>query len=238
MYGPAGRENQLDVYRHRSNRLGCPVLVYFHPGGFFSGRKSRESRALFERLVRAGWVCISANYRLGKAGQFPNNLIDAKRTIAWLRAHAGDFGADSSTLVVCGGSAGAYLAAMCALSANDPTFQPGFEQADTSVSASVGLYGFYGTPPGSEHGPASPSASARPDAPPFFVIHGARDPMINAAHAREFVERLRDRSKMPVLHAELPGGQHNFDRFPSIRALAVVDAIEAFGTWVRKQPRP
>ena len=43
--------------------------------------------------------------------------------------------------------------------------------------------------------------------------------MINAAHAREFVECFRGRSEMAVLYAELPGGQHNFDRFPSIRAL-------------------
>ena len=172
---------------------------------------------LFEGMVRAGWACISANYRLGRAGRFPNNLLDAKRAIAWIRAHAADYGVDSSTLVVCGGSAGAYLAAMCALSANDPTFQPGFERADTSVSAAVGLYGFYGMPPGSEHSPASPGA-VRADAPPFFVIHGALDPMINAAHAREFVECFRGRSEMAVLYAELPGGQHNFDRFPSIRA--------------------
>ena len=237
-YGPAGRENQLDVYRHRSNPLGCPVLLYFHPGGFFSGRKSRESRALFEGLVRAGWVCISANYRLGRAGRFPNNLVDAKRAIAWIRAHAADYGVDSSTLVVCGGSAGAYLTAMCALSANDQAFQPSFEKADTSVSAAVGLYGFYGTPPDSEHSPASPGAYVRADAPPFLVVHGAHDPMINAAHAREFVECLRGGSKMPVLYAEIPGGQHNFDRFPSIRAFAVVDAIEVFGTWVRTQSRP
>ena len=54
----------------------------------------------------------------------------------------------------------------------------------------------------------------------------------------EFVECLRGGSKMPVLYAEIPGGQHNFDRFPSIRAFAVVDAIEAFGTWVRTQSRP
>ena len=177
-------------------------------------------------------MCISANYRLGPAGRFPNSLVDAKRAIAWLRGHVADYGVDSSTLVVCGGSAGAYLAAMCALSANDPTFQPGFEQADTSVSAAVGLYGFYGTPLGSDHSPASPSAYVRADEAPFFVIHGAIDPMINPAHAREFAEQLRSESNGPVLYAELPGGQHNFDRFPSLRAFAVVDAIEAFGTWV------
>jgi acetyl esterase/lipase len=149
-YGPAGRENQLDVYRPRSQSVGCPVLVYLHPGGLFSGRKSRQSRALFDRLVGDGWVCVSANYGLGRAGAFPNNLVDAKRVIAWVRAHAADLGADPSTLVVCGGSAGAYLGSMCALTADDPTFQPGFERADTSVSAAVGLYGFYGSAPSSE----------------------------------------------------------------------------------------
>ena len=232
-YGPAGKANRLDVYRHRSRPVGCPVLIYFHPGGFYIGNKSREARALFDRLAGAGWVCISANYRLRQAGAFPNNVIDAKRVIAWVRAHSGDYGIDPSTTVMCGGSAGAYLAAMCALTANDPTFQPGFEQADTSVSAAVGFYGFYGSPGSSELLPSDPGAYSRADGPPFFVIHGARDPMVPAGHARQFVEKLRAASNNPVLYAELPGGQHNFDRFPSIRFFAIVDAVEAFATWVR-----
>ena len=85
-YGPAGKANRLDVYRHRSRPLGCPVLIYFHPGGFFMGNKSREALALFDRLAGAGWVCISANYRLRQAGAFPNSVIDAKRVIAWMRS--------------------------------------------------------------------------------------------------------------------------------------------------------
>jgi acetyl esterase/lipase len=234
-YGPAGRENQLDVYRHRSRPLGCPVLVYFHPGGFFSGGKSRQSRALFDRLVEGGWVCVSANYRLGGAGEFPNNLVDAKRVIAWIRAHAADFGADPSTLIVCGGSAGAHLAAMCALTANEPMLQPGFEVVDTSVSAAVGLYGYYGSAPAPECMRSAPAAHLRTDAPPCFVIHGTLDPMVAAADARQFVEQLRATSREPVLYAELPGGQHNFDQFPSLRCFAVVDAVEAFGTWVHSE---
>ena len=57
--------------------------------------------------------------------------------------------------------------------------------------------------------------------------------MIAPAHAKEFAETLRETSESPVLYAELPGGQHNFDRFPSIRFFAVVDAIEGFATWIR-----
>jgi acetyl esterase/lipase len=232
-YGPVGKANHLDVYRHRSRPLGCPVLIYFHPGGFFMGNKSREARELFDRLAGAGWVCISANYRLRQAGAFPNSVIDAKRVIAWVRSHSDEYGVDPRTIVVCGGSAGAYLASMCGLTADDPTFQPGFEQADTSASAAVGFYGFYGSEGSSGLGPSDPGAYARADAPPFFVIPGTNDPMVAADHAKEFAEKLRATSLNPVLYAELPGGQHNFDRFPSIRFFAVVDAVEAFSTWVR-----
>jgi acetyl esterase/lipase len=121
---------------------------------------------------------------------------------------------------------------MCALTARDTRFQPGFEHADTSVRAAVGLYGYYGSPPTSGEIPSAPRTYVRVDAPPFLVIHGTRDPMSAVANARQFVERLRMTSSRPVLYAELPGGQHNFDRFPSIRAFAVVDAVESFARWV------
>ena len=120
---------------------------------------------------------------------------------------------------------------MCALTANDPRFQPGFEEADTSVTAAIGLYGYYGPPPASDAIPSSPEDYVRADAPPFLVIHGERDPMVPARSARRFAERLRDASSSPVVYAALPGGQHNFDAFPSIRCAAVGDGIEAFTTW-------
>ena len=124
-YGPAGRRNRLDLYRHRSRPAGAPVLIHFHGGHFRMGGKSREARALFYRLARQGWVCISADYRLRRAGRFPASQVDAKRAIAWARQHAGEYGADPSLLVVAGDSAGAHLASMAALTANDPVFQPG-----------------------------------------------------------------------------------------------------------------
>jgi dipeptidyl aminopeptidase/acylaminoacyl peptidase len=81
--------------------------------------------------------------------------------------------------------------------------------------------------------PSAPADYARPGAPPVLVIHGSRDPMVPPGNAREFVGRLRRVSRSPVVYAELPGAQHNFDRFPSIRFAAVIDAVEAFTAWVR-----
>ena len=154
-YGDAGRWNLLDVYRHRSHPSGCPTLVYLHGGTFRSGRKNREARALLYRLASQGWLCISANYRLSPAAQFPDHLVDVKKVIAWVRGDGREYGAEPSVLFVAGSSAGGNLAAAAALTSNEPRFQPGFEHVDTSVTAAISLYGYYGRYNGSpESSPA------------------------------------------------------------------------------------
>ena len=58
------RRHRLDVYHRRDQPTGSPVLLYLHGGGYYSGSKHHESRALLYRLAAEGWVCISATYRL------------------------------------------------------------------------------------------------------------------------------------------------------------------------------
>jgi acetyl esterase/lipase len=231
-YGGAGRPNLLDVYRHRSHPTASPVLVYVHGGGYFGGRKSREARALLYRLASLGWVCISANYRLRPAATFPDHLVDLKKVIAWVRSHGEEYGAEPSLVIVAGSSAGGHLAALAALTQGDPRFQPGFEDADTSVSAAISLYGwlraYYGDPAIA----SSPVHYVGPDAPPFFLAHGDHDTLAPVRDARRFVGRLRLASTAPVVYAELPGAQHAFDAFHSVRFDAVVDAIVTFAEWV------
>ena len=203
---------------------GAPLL-YLHGGAFRSGRKSKEARPLLYHLASRGWVCLSANYRLSPAARFPDHLIDVKKAIAWVREHGHEYGADPAVLVVAGSSAGGNLAATAALTPNHPRFQVGFEHADTSVTAAVSLYGYYGDYDNDE---GSPLAYLRADAPPFFVAHGDRDTVVIVEDARAFVAQLRAVSTSPVVYAELPGGQHTFDVFHSLRFGAVVSGIEAF----------
>ena len=234
-YGEAGERNLLDLYRHRSHPSGCPTLVHLHGGAFRSGRKNRQARPLIYRLSSQGWVCISANYRLGADVKFPEHLIDVKKVIAWVRAHGNDYGADPTMVFVAGSSAGAHLASLAALTPNDPAFQPGFESEDTSVVAAVCLYGYYGSLDTSGRLPSSPLAYVQREAPPFFVAHGDLDTLVLVEDARRFVDGLRSASGNPVVYAELPKAQHAFDLFHSIRFEKVVDAIEAFAAWVRSR---
>lgn len=254
---------RLDVYHPREASHGRPVLLQIHGGAWVIGRKDQQGLPLMTHLASRGWVCVAPNYPLSPRATWPEHLVAVKRALVWTRAHAADYGGDPGFIAVTGGSAGGHLAAMVALTADDPAYQPGFADADTTVAACVPFYGAYdlGDLLGTRAGrvrlnrflapvvfktrntdvarEASPLTHARTDAPPFFVIHGSNDSLVAAAEAREMVRRLRALSRAPVVYAELPGAQHAFEVFASIRSAHTVRAVERFLTWVRaNRPGP
>ena len=177
----------------------------------------------------------------------------------WIREHIAEYGGDPNYVVVTGGSAGGHLSSLFALTANDPQFQPGFEDVDTSVRAAVPFYGIYDFAdrenvrgPSSMRGmlekmvmpaalskdpglwdTASPICHVSADAPPFFVIHGDYDALAFVEDARLFVSALRGTSQQPVVYAEVPYAQHAFDIFHSERCAHAVNAVARFVEWVR-----
>jgi acetyl esterase/lipase len=249
----APRAQWLDIYRHKDHPVGAPVLFYIHGGGWVIGKKEEQGLPMMNHLASQGWVCVTINYRLSPKVAFPEHLLDCKRALAWVRAHIAEYGGDPDCVVVSGGSAGGHLAALMALTADRRDLQPGFEDVDLSLRAAVPIYGvydftnrdkFYGKGRGRmfakmimkttpEANPdlyrlASPMDQVRQDAPPFLVIHGSNDTLVNVGEARGFVKLLRAASSSPVVYAELPGTQHAFEVFRSIRAAEVVPRIEVF----------
>lgn len=214
------RRQRLDVLRRRDRRTGGPVLVYFHGGGYFSGSKNWEGRGLLHHLAERGWVCVSATYRLRPGFGFEDHLADAHAAMAWARDHAGTFGADPSTVVMAGSSAGAHLTSLYSLGATP----------DERPAAAVCLYGYYGRYYGrgaDEDVVSTPFALDAAGAPPFLLAHGSLDNQTPAATARELADKLRGESSSPVVHVELPGGQHAFDLVSSWRTTAVIETLDA-----------
>lgn len=241
-----------------------PALMQIHGGGWVLGDKREQGLPLLNHMAAQGWVGFNVNYRLSPAVAFPTHLVDLKRGLAWIREHADEYGIDPDFICVTGGSAGGHLTALMGLTANEPRFQPGFEDADTSVAAAVPFYGIYDfTDEGAfgvdpevfrrfleplvmqaffEEEPerfrdASPVHHVRTDAPPFLIVHGDRDTLAPVDDARLFAERLKAVSTSPVLYAEMRGAQHAFEVFPSVRSARVIEGVERFLTtlWERRR---
>jgi acetyl esterase/lipase len=256
-WGDGNRRHRLDVYQSRLAPPGpAPVMVYIHGGAWMIGEKREQGKPMMYELVARGWVCVAINYRLSPKATWPDHIVDAKRAVAWVKEHIGEYGGDPAFVAVSGGSAGGHLCALLALSDGDPVFQPGFEDADTTVQACVPFYGVLdltSAPDGAAiFGPglrtmlekrvmkttesdhpdlfraASPTFRVRADAPPFFVLQGVNDTLVPVESARKFVERLRAVSAQPVAYAELPLAQHAFDVLASLRCQATTSAVGDF----------
>jgi acetyl esterase/lipase len=237
---------RLDVWARAGTTAGAPVLVEVHGGGWTGGDKALAASPMMAHLAERGWVCVTVNYRLGPVNRWPSMIIDVKRAIAWVVENIAAYGGDPGFVAISGGSAGGHLASFAALTPNDPAFQPGFADADTTIAAAVPLYGVqdfavdehglhhtleksvFGTRYADDWLRASPLHRAGPDAPPFLVIHGSADTIVAAGQSRRFVARLREVSRKPVCYAELPHAQHAFDAFPTARTGHTVRAIHRF----------
>lgn len=246
-HGPFGT---LDVWHRADLPLDgkAPVLLQVHGGAWQLGDKRGQAEPLLGYLAERGWVCVTANYRLAPASRWPDMIVDVKRAIAWVREHISGHGGDPGFIAITGGSAGGHLAALAALSANDPDYQPGFTEVDTTLAAAVPLYGVHdfsrdtqglwallehkviGTSYATDERTwrqASPLLRVGPDSPPFLVVHGSTDAIVGVGQSRMLAGALTAGS-VRAGYAELPHAQHGFDTFATARTAHTVDAVHRF----------
>lgn len=261
-YGDAGKRNQLDVWKRADLPADAkaPVMFQVHGGAWTMGQKEGQAEPFMAHLAERGWVCVTTNYRLAPRATWPDPIVDVKKALAWTKQTIADHGGDPDFVAITGGSAGGHLASLAALTPHVAEFQPGFEDDDTSVAAAVPFYGVYDF--ANRHGTgrsdmdgfleknlfktsltddratweqASPISHVGPHAPPTFVLHGTNDSLVPVEQAATFVDELRKASDQPVVYAELPGAQHAFETFPSVRAHATVHAVERFLAVIRSE---
>jgi acetyl esterase/lipase len=252
--GDTGKPLHLDVYRPHGGDGPFPVLLYVHGGGWTMGSKNFQGLATCTHMAGRGWLCVNADYRLSPRATFPDHIVDVKRAIRWIREEGAGLGADPACIVITGGSAGGHLCALAALTPNDPEYQPGFEEIDTSVQGCIPFYGVFDLTGEQKHWPhpglyqtvervvlkltrendpeafrrASPLYRMHPGAPPFLVIHGSADSLVPIEESRGFHRALAEATGGRAALAEIPGAQHAFELFASLRTEPVRGAVERF----------
>lgn len=122
-YGAAGTQ-RLDLFvppdsaspeaAKGAARRPPPLLVFIH-GGYWQELSKEESSFAAIDALGQGFAFAALDYTLAPAATVAAMVAECRQALVWLHAQAGALGFDPERIVVAGSSAGAHLAAMCAL---------------------------------------------------------------------------------------------------------------------------
>ncbi|MHC4341460.1 MAG: alpha/beta hydrolase fold domain-containing protein [Planctomycetota bacterium] len=225
---PGGVELKLDLYLPRRARTPRPLVVWIHGGGWRKGSRTRCPAAF---LTQEGFAVASVDYRLAPAARFPAQIHDCKAAIRWLRANAERYGIDRKHIGAWGSSAGGHLAALLGTSGGTLEGEGGHTEESSRVQAVVDFCGpadlrllLRGAAVSALLGDKKKAVAASPvvhvsrDDPPFFIVHGAKDPLVPVRQARLLHAALRKQGVNSYLHVIEEAGHSLHD--PSTHSLA------------------
>lgn len=116
-----------------------PVILWI-PGGGYRGCDKNLMVAEMQFLADAGYAVASIYYRSSAQGHFPDQIVDVKTAVRFLRAHASMYQLDSARIAVIGRSAGGHLAALAAM--NTDNFESSeWAENSSKIQACCDLFG-------------------------------------------------------------------------------------------------
>src|SRR3984885_6912555 len=127
-YGPIPAR----FYRATKGNGPCPLLVYFHGGGFMLGTLALYDTTCRRLAVAGNCAVLSVDYRLAPETQFPRAVWDAYAATRWASDHATLLNIAPSKIAVGGDSAGGNLAAVVA--------QMALDSKDTKLALQILIY--------------------------------------------------------------------------------------------------
>jgi len=160
------------------------LLAFLHGGGWTNGYKEWMA-FMAPAFTAAGVTFATIGYRLAPGHLFPAGVNDVIAALAWLHAHAADFGCDPARIFLGGHSAGGHYAALVAVRRD---WQAGVELPRDVIRGCLPISGVYDFGPQSgltarprflgdagNETAASPIDHIQDPPPPFLLAHGDRD---------------------------------------------------------------
>lgn len=211
------KEAELDLtfFTLKDIKEKRPAILFIHGGAWKVGDKKQFYRQSVYLAEKYGIFAVCIKYRLSGIAKYPAALIDCKTAVRWIRSVAEEYNIDTDRIAVCGGSAGAHLASLVALTPGVEKFAgkdgpyPGFSD---NVHLAVlfnghydmtgqlilhiqdgAMYEFFGAHPWERpdiYGEASPILWVNSKSPPMLFLHGDKDlyPYIQSV---QMAERLK-----------------------------------------------
>ncbi|MEX2476081.1 alpha/beta hydrolase fold domain-containing protein [Marinobacter sp.] len=204
---PAALNADLYLPERRHHRKH-PVVLLVHGGGW--ERRSREDMSgIAEDLASRGFAVMNIDYRFAPDHTFPAQLHDLQTAMHWLHDNSEGYGLSPDHISAFGFSSGAHLVTLMALVAssdselNEPHGGPHTRPVAVvagGIPSDLRAFGsgklirqFLGGEQNDmpdTYRQASPIVHVSPDAPPFFLFHGAMDMLVPVKQARWLREEL------------------------------------------------
>lgn len=191
-------------------RKNPSAIILVHGGSWTKGDKRDLNDAGTARwLAKQGWIVFNINYRLsGNGGEFPNDILDVKKAIAYIRERQKSMHLDPDRIFVIGSSSGATTALLAAYgitfadepsekvmavaSISGPTM---LEKVAANPYLKTYLQGYFKSPP-SDKELAKLTSEMSPiermqNAIPTICVHGDEDRNVPMEHSVELCKRLQ-----------------------------------------------
>ena len=198
------------------------AVICFAGGGYYA-RCDHEGLGYANFIRSLGITAFVVDYRCGPA-HFPDQLLDARSAVRFVRARAEEFGIDKNKICVIGSSAGGHLCALLSTYRGEleNEAQTLYVKEDYLPNAQILCYPLISTDPELIHEGSfqnllgdlferrhefSPEKIADEKTPTAFIWHTAGDGLVNVIHSYEYAQKLRKLNVPCELHV-FPFGRH------------------------------
>ena len=223
-------EPTLDLYIPDADRATGTGVLLCPGGGYQMLTVPGEGGTIAEFFKAHNIAAFVVRYRHGPQYHYPTTLLDARRALRHIKAHAKEYNVDPEKVGVFGGSAGGHLAAMLATLYNNkllpeepyvpdeidslsarPAFAlllyPVIDLTDDSVTHKGSRTNL--TQDNSDlYEALSPWKYVTGDTPPAFIVHGTNDflvPVKNSLLYYEACLKVRVPTEMHLLDTPMHG---------------------------------
>jgi len=248
-----GRSLLMTLFAPSTSGHPVPVILQVHGGGWQKGSRllSLSQWGTAAELVSAGFVVASIDYRLAPENPWPDQIIDVKCAVRYLRSHAAELGIEPDRIAALGTSAGGQLVSLLGTTGALSQWDTGpYLDVSSQVQAVVDEYGpsdltardwpsytagiirqVFGAGPDTADAvltTASPITHVSSGDPPFMIVQGTADQVVPVSQSERFADRLRS-AGVPTDLVLVDRGRHGLgtpDEVPS--ASTISSMVTAF----------
>jgi acetyl esterase/lipase len=195
---PDGHDLPLTYFTQKETKSFRPAILFIHGGSWKMGDRTQFFRQSIYLAQRYNLFSVNIEYRLSHVAKYPSALVDCKTAVRWIKSVAEEHHIDPNRIIVVGGSAGAHLASLTALTKGVVEFDQGlYLDCNSDVQLAVLFNGhfdmndqlkdhiqdasmaeFFGGYPWEipeVYGSASPFLRVSKYSPPMLFLHGDQD---------------------------------------------------------------